>query len=112
MTNKVDTICPWCFEIQETGMIRKMTRANEYMQLDETAAAATAGPSFDPDKWDEVVITDTEICKNCDKEFTWRFKTIIVAECTRIQWAVPLSAAAMTPKVVGLIPTKPEGESK
>jgi hypothetical protein len=104
--NKVDTICPWCFEIQDTGMIRKMTRANEYMQLDEAAAAVTAGPAFNPDKWDEVVSGDSETCKNCGKEFVWRFKTIIVAEATRIQWAVPMSATAMTPKVVGLMPTK------
>jgi hypothetical protein len=96
--NRVDTICPWCFEIQDTGMIRKMARFNKFMEQDKV----------DPDKWEEVVSSDPETCKNCEKEYIWRFKTIVVAECTRIQWAIPLTAAAMTPKVVGLIPTKLE----
>jgi hypothetical protein len=92
--NKVDTICPWCYEVQDTGIIRKMTRLNEYMEQGET----------DADDWREVVNTASEVCKNCGKDYIWRFKTIVVAEATRVQWAVPMSATAMTPKVVGLIP--------
>ena len=110
--NNVDTICPWCFEIQDTGMIRKMTRCSMYMELDESKPSETAGPTMAHDKWNEVTDGDTEVCKNCKKEYQWRFRTIIVAECTRLQWAVPLTATAMTPKVVGLMPTKLEEDNE
>jgi hypothetical protein len=97
--NRVDTICPWCFEIQDTGVVRKMTRrANEYVQQDP----------LDPDCWEECLSSSHETCKNCNKEFIWQLRPIVVAEVSKLEWGQPLSAAAMTPKVVGLIPTKLE----
>lgn len=92
--NRVDTICPWCFEVQDTGMVRKMTRASQYMQQDEN----------DPDKWEEINSGSLETCKNCGKEYAWRLTTRVVAETTRLDWALRPSATAMTPKVVGLMP--------
>ena len=98
--NNVETVCPWCLEVQDTGMIRKMTRANSYMQLDEK----------DPDKWDECVVSAHETCKNCNQEFIWHFRTIIVAEVSKVEWSVPPTAGSLVPKVVGLLPKKGEQE--
>lgn len=100
--NNVETICPWCFEIQDTGTIRKMSRANSYMQQDEK----------DPDKWDECVSSAHETCKNCNQEFIWQFRTIIVAEVTKVTWHLPPSAGSIVPKVVGLMPHKLKEEDK
>ena len=76
------------------------------MQLDEK----------DPDQWDECVVSAHETCKNCNKEFIWHLRTIIVAEVSKVEWSVPKSATEMTPKVVGLMPHKlyvaPEEEDK
>ena len=94
--NRVDTICPWCFEIQDTGIVRKMTRVNEYMQQDEK----------DPDQWGEIKSSSHETCKNCNKEFLWQLRPILVAEVSKLEWSVPKSATEMTPKVVGLMPHK------
>ena len=98
--NRVDTICPWCLEVQDTGVIRKMTRANEYVEQDK----------LDPDLWPEIESTGHETCKNCNKEYIWQLRQIVVAEVSKLEWSLPPSAGSLVPKVVGLLPKK--GESK